>query len=79
LFEFNRIRYKYNTNKNRNNFDLIRINKLFDLECEQLVGSHLLSEIGNTIAESDIYENRTVILPYLLEACEEGLILLIKY
>lgn len=43
----------------------------YDTKCEQLVTSHLLSEIGNTIAESDIYENRTVILPYLLEACEE--------
>ncbi|CAF3582141.1 unnamed protein product [Rotaria sp. Silwood2] len=42
-----------------------------NLECEQLVSSHLLSEIGNQITESNIYDNRTVILPYLLEACEE--------
>lgn len=52
---------------------LVQFIQILPLECEQLVTSHLLSEIGNTIAESDIYENRTVILPYLLEACEEGL------
>lgn len=44
----------------------------FDLDCQQLVSTHLLAEIGNQISEQSIYENRTVILPYLLEACEEG-------
>jgi hypothetical protein len=44
-----------------------------NLECEYLISSHLLLEIGNQITESNIYDNRTVILPYLLEACEEGL------
>ncbi|CAF0834991.1 unnamed protein product [Adineta ricciae] len=43
----------------------------YDTNCQQLLASHLLAEIGNHITESDIYENRTVILPYLLEACEE--------
>ena len=42
------------------------------LDCQQLLASHLLAEIGNHMTESDIYENRTAILPYLLEACEEG-------
>ncbi|CAF0788502.1 unnamed protein product [Rotaria sordida] len=42
-----------------------------DTKCEHLVSSHLLSAIGNQITESNIYDNRTVILPYLLEACEE--------
>ncbi|CAF0913504.1 unnamed protein product [Rotaria sp. Silwood1] len=42
-----------------------------DTKCEKLISSHLLSEIGNQITESNIYDNRIVILPYLLEACEE--------
>lgn len=50
-----------------------------NLECEKLIASHLLSEIGNQIKESDIYDNRTVILPYLLEACEEGLSIIKNY
>lgn len=44
----------------------------FVADCERLIDSHLLSEIGNHIAKEDIYENRAVILPYLLEACETG-------
>ncbi|CAF0975227.1 unnamed protein product [Adineta steineri] len=43
----------------------------YDTKCERLISSHLLSEIGNHITESNIYDNRTVILSYLLEACEE--------
>ncbi len=46
-----------------------------NLDCEQLVESHLLSEIGNQISESALYENRAAIFPYLLEACEEGLLM----
>ncbi|CAF3308573.1 unnamed protein product [Rotaria socialis] len=42
-----------------------------DTKCEKLISSHLLSEIGNQISESNIYDNRSVILPYLLDACEE--------
>jgi len=56
-----------------NNFWFFFFKFYLNLDCEYLISSHLLSEIGNEITESNIYDNRTVILPYLFEACEEGL------
>jgi len=42
-----------------------------DTNFESLVSSNFLTEIGNSIDEKTLYENRKQILPFLLETCEE--------